>query len=85
MTLEPSRSGAVLRADRRAGGGEDPGGRAGWPPAAAGVAGTGDRTRPLGLWIRGSIGMLGTIPLMLMDLADPLIPTRSGIRRTWFV
>jgi len=29
--------------------------------------------------------MLGTIPLMLMDLADPLIPSRSGIRRTWFV
>jgi len=29
--------------------------------------------------------MLGTIPLMLMDLADRLIPTRSGIRRTWFV
>ena len=56
-----------------------------WPPAAVGVAGTGDRTRPLGIWIRGSIGMLGTIPLMLMDLADPLIPTRSGIRWIWFV
>lgn len=40
----------------------------GWPVPVIG-------TRPLGLWIRGSIGMLGTIPLMLMDLADPLIPT----------
>ena len=37
------------------------------------AAGTGHRTRPLGPWIRGSLGMLGTIPLMLMNLANRLI------------
>jgi hypothetical protein len=33
-----------------------------------------DIARVDGEAFRGSIGMLGTIPLMLMDLADRLIP-----------
>ena len=55
-----------------------------------GAAGTGHRTRPLGLWIRGSIGMLGTVPLMLMNLANRLIPypiapdwIQAGLDRLW--
>ncbi len=42
--------------------------------ACATAAGPGHRSRPLGVWIRGSIGMLGTTPLMLMNLANRLIP-----------
>jgi hypothetical protein len=38
------------------------------------AAGTGHRTWPLGLWIGGSIGLLATIPLLLMNLANRLIP-----------
>jgi fumarate reductase subunit D len=55
-----------------------------------GAAGTGHRARPLGLWIRGSIGMLATIPLMVMNLANRLIPfpivpdwIQSGLDWLW--
>ncbi len=55
-----------------------------------GAAGTGHRTRPLGLWIRGSIGMFATIPLMVMNLASRLIPfpiipdwIQAGLDRLW--
>jgi hypothetical protein len=54
------------------------------------AAGTGHQARPLGLWIRGSIGMLATIPLMVMNLANRLIPypivpdwIQAGLDRLW--
>jgi hypothetical protein len=58
------------------------------PPRGAG--GAGHRSRPLGLWIRGCIGMLGTIPLMVMNLFTRLIPypiapdwIQAGLDRLW--